>query len=241
MVDWKNYQSEIIISIILFIYLLFTLTNVNSNLGNAYLWFIGISLFLLIINIFIFDKTVRVTFQKVKGKWMEAIFAGVVGWVAILAISYVIFNILDPGKASIFSILSSLSAANPAFSDSKILNFITVSFVIGFAETQFFAGRLLEFGADLFKVPISKKTILSLRFVLLSIFLGFLFAMFHATAKGISATNSLIIVGIMMVISCAMVAYFDGETRQAVIMHVVSNGVAGITLLLSGSTLFKII
>jgi hypothetical protein len=237
MASWENYKSEIIISVFLFIYLLFTLTNVNSNLGNAYLWFTGISLFLLLINIFIFDKNIRVTFQKHKGGWLNTFFIGILGWVTILVVSFLVFKVINPGAASINSILSSFGAANPAFSSSKILNWFTVSFAIGFSETQFFAGRVLEFIADLFKIPLNKNGLKNLKFVLLTISLGILFAFFHATAKGISATNSLIVVAIMMIISIIMVAYY-GETRQAVVMHVISNGVAGAMLLMAGGTLF---
>lgn len=237
MANLQNYKSEIVISIILFIYLLFTLTNVNQNLGNSYLWFLSISVVLLLINVLVFDKNVRVTFQKEKGKWVETIFAGVVGWVAILAISFFIFKVVDPGKANIASIISSFGAANPAFAGSKILNFITVSLVIGFSETNFFS-RLFEFFSDLFKVPISRNNLKNFKFVLLAISLGILFSFFHATAKGIAATNSLIVVAIMMIISIGMVAYFNGETRQAIVMHVLSNAVAGAMILLSGGTLF---
>ena len=237
MASWEKYKSEIIISVFLFVYLLFTLTNVNSNLGGAYLWFTGISMFLLLINIFIFDKQVRITFQKEKGKWLNAIFVGILGWVSILLVSYIVFKVIDPQSASLNSILSSFGAANPAFSSSKILNWFTVSVAIGFSETQFFAGRILEFIADLFRIPLNKNGLKNLKFVLLAISLGILFAFFHATAKGISATNGLIVVAVMMIISIGMVAYY-GETRQAVFLHVISNGVAGAMLLMAGGKLF---
>jgi hypothetical protein len=238
MADWRLYKSEIIILVILLIYMLFTLTNVNQSLGNAYLWFLTISLILLFVNIFIFDKQIRVTFQKEKGKWVEAIFAGIVGWALILAVSYFVFKIADPTKANIASIIKSFAAANPAFAGSKILNFITVGVAIGFSETNFF-GRILEFVCDLLHIPIKRETISNFRFVILAIFLGIVFAIFHATAKGISATNSLIVVAIMMIISIGMIAYFNGETRQAILMHVTSNSVAAAMVLMAGGNLFN--
>jgi hypothetical protein len=237
MASWDKYKSEVIISVFLFVYLLFTLTNVNSNLGNAYLWFLGISVILLLINILVFDKDVRITFQKEKGKWLNVIFAGIIAWVAVLVTSFVVFKVVNPEQANFASIISSFGAANPAFSSSKILNWFTVSFAIGFSETNFFAGRILEFVADLLRIPLSKNNLKNLKFVMLAISLGVLFAFFHATAKGVAATNSLIVVAIMMIISIFMVAYY-GETRQAIAMHVISNGVAGIMLLMAGGTLF---
>lgn len=237
MVSWEKYKSEIVISVILFVYLLFTLTNVNTNLGNAYLWFLGISVTLLIINVLIFDKQVRITFQKEKGKWVEVIFAGIIGWVAILIVSFIVFKVVDPEHANFYSIISSFGAANPAFAGSKILNWITVAFAISFAETNFFAGRILEFFADLLKIPLSKKGMRTTKFIVLTLILGILFAFFHATAKGVGALNSLIVVAIMMIISIFMVAYFE-ETRQATISHALANGAAGLMLLMAGGTLF---
>lgn len=237
MANIKSYVTEITLSILAFVFLWFVLTNANSNLGNAYLWAIAISLFLLLINILVFDRKVDVTFQKEKGKWTEAIFQGVMGWVAVLLVSFIIFKVVDPIKANFGSIISSLGAANPAFSNSKILNWFIVSFAIGYGETQLF-GRLMEFLADRFGMKINRANMMRTAFVILVIFLSILFAFFHITAKGIAATNSLIVVAIMMAISLFMIAYNNGETRQAVIVHVISNGVAGLMLLMAGGTLF---
>jgi hypothetical protein len=237
MANFKPYILEITLSILAFIFLWFVLTNANSNLGNAYLWAIAISLFLLLINILVFDKKVDVTFQKVKGKWVETIFQGVLGWVMILVSSFLIFKVVDPLKANFNSIISSLGAANPAFSNSKILNWVVVSFAIGYGETQLF-GRLMEFLADRFHIQINRKNMLRTAFVVLVIVLSILFALFHITAKGVEATNSLIVVALMMAISLFMIAWNNGETRQSVLVHVISNGVAGITLLMAGGTLF---
>jgi hypothetical protein len=198
---------------------------------------LGVSFFLLLVNILVFNKRVDVTFQKEKGHWIEAIFAGIVGWVLVLLASYLVFKFVDPSKANFYSIISSFSAANPAFAGSKILNFITVSVLIGFAETNFFA-RIYEFFADLFKISVSRNNILAFKAVVLIIFLGIIFSIFHATAKGVNATNSLIVVAIMMIISLAMIHYFNGETRQAVLLHIISNGVAGFAVLMQGGTLF---
>lgn len=237
MVNLKPYMKEITFSVIAFIFLWFVLTNANSNLGNAYLWAIAISLFLLLINVLIFNKKVDVTLQKEKGKWVETFFQALIGWVSILAISWLIFKTVDPTKANLSSIISSLSAANPAFSNSKILNWLVVSFAIGYGETQLFA-RIMEFLADRFGIQINRKKMFRTAFVLLVVGLSILFSLFHITAKGVSAVNSLIVVVIMMAISLFMVAYNDGETRQAVLMHIISNGVAGAMVLMSGGLLF---
>lgn len=217
---------------------MFSLTNVNSNLSNAYLWFLGISVTLLIINVLIFDKNVRITFQKEKGKWLEAIFGGLIGWAIILVASFLVFKVIDPENANLFSIISSFGAANPAFAGSKVLNFITVGFAIAFSETNFFAGRIMEFFSDLLKIPLSKNNLFNIKFVLLALSLGILFAFFHATSKGVGAVNSLAVVMVMMIVSVVMVAYY-GETRQAILTHVIANSVAALSILLSGGMLFS--
>jgi len=233
MVNFKNYQTEILLDVIAFIWLWFVLTNSNSQLGNAYLWAAGISLLLLLINILVFDKQVRVTFQKKQGGHLAAIFAGAVGWVILLLVSWVVLNIVEPIKLGLNSIISSLGASNPAFSNSVIINWITVSFAIGYTETQLFA-RLMEFIADRLKIPINRANRFRLSFLMLIIGLSILFMIFHLTSKGVEAVASLTIVALMMGISLFMIAYFQGETRQAVALHIIANGVAGFMLIKGG-------
>lgn len=237
MPNLKPYYTEITLSVLAFIFLWFVLTNANSSLGSAYLWAIAISVILLLINILVFDKKVDVTFQKVPGHWFEAIFQGIVGWVAVLGVSWFVFNVIDPAKANFNAIVSSFGAANPAFSDSKILNWFVVSFAIGYGETVLFA-RLMEFLADRFHIQINRKNMMTVSLVIIIIVLSILFAIFHLTAKGVGNTSSLIIVAIMMVISLFMVAYNNGETRQSVFLHIISNGVAGAMLLMAGGLTF---
>ena len=229
--------KEISLNVLAFFWLLFVLTNANTSLGNAYLWFLVISTVLLFINLFIFDKNTKVTFQKEKGKNIEAFFAGAVGWVVLLLASFLILKIVEPAKATFGSIVASFGATNPAFSNSVIVNWITISFAIGYAETQLW-GRLLEFLADRFNIQINRKNITLIGFVVLVILLAILFVIFHLTSKGVEAVSSLVIVFIMMAISLFLVAYYNGETRQAVWLHVIANGAAGALALLGGKTLF---
>jgi len=240
MANIKIYEKEILFSVIAFIWLWFVLTNANPNLGNVYLWAIGIYLFLLIFDVLVPDKNPVVTFQKKPGGWLEAILAGAVGWVAVLFSSFVILKVVDPLKATFGSIISSMNAANPAFSNSVVVNWLTASFAIGYAETQLFA-RLLKFFADRLNIKINKRFKYAFAFILLVISLCILFAVYHITAKGIANLPSLVVVAAMMAISLFMVAYFDGETRQAVFTHIIANGFAGFLLIKGGSLLFNIL
>lgn len=233
----KFTKTEIILDALAIGFLLFVMTNANTNLGTAYQFFIYAAIFFLTINIMdIFGGGVRVTFQKKEGGWVEAIIAGAVGWGILLIVSFVILKVVDPIKASFGSIISSLGAANPVFSDSKIINFITVGIAISYAETMLWA-RGTEFIADILRIPINRRNKFLISFVSLAIILSIFFAVFHITAKGIHSTSSLIIVGAMMFISLAMIAYYDGEARQAVFLHVIANSVAAAMLLTNGGLL----
>jgi len=232
----KDYMIEITLTMISFFWCWFVLTNANQSLGNAYLWLNGISLFLLFVNILIYDKQVRVTFQKEKGRWLEAIFAGVVGWALVMIASYIIFAIYEPTSANLMSILSILGAATPAFATSVFVNFVTISFAVGYAETMCWA-RVLEFICDRLNIPITRQNMMRVSFIFTTIVLAILFAFYHFTAKGITNAPGLILVAIMMWVSLNMVAYYNGETRQAILTHIILNGSGALAILMSGGKL----
>lgn len=232
----KLTKKEILFDAVALIYLLFVFTNASVALGTAYQFFVYASIFFLFVNMFI-DKNVRVSFQKKDGGTIMSIIHGFLGWVVLLGISYFILRMFDPVSASLGSIINSFGAANPVFSNSKIINFLTISFAIGYAETMLWS-RGAEFICDTLKIPISKKTKFAINYIFLSIVLSVFFAIFHLTSKGVGATSSLLIVGVMMFISMIMIALFNGETRQAVWMHIIANSAAAILILLKGGTFF---
>ncbi len=237
MANLKNYTAEIWASVIAFVFLWWILTNANQNLGNVYLWAIVISVILLFVDVFLPDRNPIVTFEKKRGGWIPAIFQATIAWVILLVSSFVILNIVNPAKASISSIMKATNAANPAFSNSLIVNWLVVTFAIGYGETQFFA-RLMKFLADRFGIQINRQNKLTTAFVILVIFLMVLFGAYHLTAKGVGNTSSLIVVGLMMGISLFLVALNDGETKSAVVLHWIANGVAGFLLIKSGGLIF---
>lgn len=237
MANLRNYTTEITASVIAFVSLWWVLTNANSNLGNVYLWAVVISVILLFVDVFLPDRNPIVTFEKKKGNWLNATFQATIGWVILLISSFIILKIVDPAKSSISSIMKATNAANPAFSNSLIINWLVVTFAIGYGETQFFA-RLMKFLADRFGIQINKQNKLATAFVVLVIFLMVLFGAYHLTAKGVGNTPSLIVVGLMMGISLFLVALNDGETKSAVILHWIANGVAGFLLIKSGGLIF---
>ena len=225
----KPYVKEITLTIACFMWLLFVATNVNITLGQTYLHFTLGSLALLIIGITIFDKKLHITFQKRPGGNFKAIMMGFEGWITLLITSVIVLRFVDPTQANIASIMGLLGATTPALATSKIANLITFGVAIAFIETQLWS-RLMEFFADLFEIKLDKRNLFSLGMIVLIGMLGLAFLFFHLTAKGITATASLLVVFVMMVISLGMVIIF-GETRQAVYMHIWANTVASYLML----------
>jgi hypothetical protein len=226
----QNYVKEISLTLLALVWFLFAATNVNTQLGTIYSAFALASGILLVIGIAIFDKSIHITFQKSPGGTLQAIFVGFMGWIALMVASVAVLKIADPTSASLGSVLSLLGATTPALSTSVVANFITFGIVIAFIETQLWA-RGLEFVADVFNIPLEKKGITKVftALMVLIIILAIVFILFHLTSKNLSGP-SLIIVGIMMVVSMIMVVWF-GETRQAVWTHIISNSVASYILL----------
>lgn len=229
----QNYVKEIGLTTLSLIWFLFAATNVNTQLGTIYSAFALTSLALLIIDLTVFNKSLHITYQKSPGGTLKAIFAGLLGWIAMMVLSVAVLKIADPTSASLGSVLSLLGTTTPALSTSVVANFITFGIVIAFIETQLWA-RGMEFIADIFHIPIERKGITKVftSLMLLIVILAIVFVFFHLTSKNL-AGPALIIVGIMMIISMAMVAWF-GETRQASWMHIISNSIASY-LLLSGA------
>jgi len=225
----QTYKTEIIITVVAFVWLLFTSVNVNQTLGNTYLWFNGIGLFLLLIGILSFGKKVSITFQNKIGGTLKAIGWGFAGWIILLLISVLVMKIVEPAKATIGSVIGLLGAATPALATSKVLNWINFGVVIPYTETQLWA-RLQEFFADVFHINLNRKNLRAASVIVLIGLLALAFAIFHITAKGVTSFASLTVVFIMMSISLVYVVYFN-ESRQAFWMHAIANGVAAYLVL----------
>ena len=232
MANIKNYMTEITMVIVVFFALLFVTTNNNTALGTTYLQFLFGSVVLLFITILIFDKRVDVTVKKNNTSWIEEAMYGVGGWVVLLTFSFLVLKLVDPLKANLGAIMSSLNAANPIFSNSVFINFIVIALLIPFTETVVW-GRAIEFFGDLLHIKISESTKNTAKFVVLLIVFSVIFALFHSTAKNLVG-SALFIVFIMMAISIYLIGMRDGDMRAAIILHVLANGVAAF-LIIRGS------
>lgn len=223
------YFKEVVFYIITLMWFLFVATNVNPTLGYTYLWFLGASLLLLVIDSLIFNKNVNITFQKSPNKLFNAILWGFGGWIILLISSVFVLRFIDPTKASISAVINLMGASTPALATSKIANLLTFGVAVAFIETSLWA-RLLEFLADVFHIPVNRQSLKRFGFLFLIFVLSLGFMVFHLTAKGVTNFPALVIVFLMMFISLIMVAYTE-EMRGAIFLHIFANTIAAYLML----------
>jgi len=234
-----KYLYEVIIGVAIFFGLLFVTTNSNQSLGMTYLLFLGGAIGLYFLTILIFDKRLDVTVKKNDTSNLQEFLYGGMGWVVLMIASWLMLKFADPTKASIGTIMNSLNAANPVFSNSVIINFVVIAFFIPFTETVLW-GRGVEFVGDLFGIKINNQNKTSLKFIAIIVIpFAALFAIFHATSKNLSG-SSLLIVAIMMIITIALFAMRNGDMRSAIALHVFANSIAAALLLTNGGLTFGI-
>ena len=229
----QPYLKEIILSVVTLIWILFVATNVDQTLGIIYHEFLVIGLLLLIIATFVFKDKSVITFQAQPGGTLKALLIGFIGWIALIFTSVLALQIIDPAHATLASVLTLMGATTPALANSKWANWFTFSLAVPYAETQLWA-RMTEFFADVFHINITSRRIGGGLLVLLLV-MSIGFAIFHLTAKGVTNAPALAIVAIMMLISLIIIIW-QQETRAAVYMHMVANGIASyISLFSTGS------
>lgn len=234
---FKPYVKEIVLTVLVYAWLLFVSTNVNVTLGQTYLHFALGSLAFLIIGITIFGGKLHITFQRKPGGNFNAILWGLGGWIILLITSVIVLTFMEPTTATINAVIGLMGATTPALATSKIANLLTFGIAIAYIETQLWA-RAFEFFADFFRLDISKRSVKVIfsALMILIITLAFIFVLFHLTAKGITNVPALVIVFLMMIISLIMVAWFE-ETRQAVYLHIWANTVASYLILFAVNVL----
>lgn len=232
----SKYKQELWMSGAAFAWLLFTATNIDSTLGQIYLHFIeGGLIFLVITAIFLQDKSI-ITFQKQPGGTLKALVTGFGAWIALIIVSVFVMRFVDPTQASIGAVLKIMGATTPALANSKWANWLTFSLAVPYSETTLWA-RGYEMTADLLHINLDGKKF-TLPITILFIVFSLAFSLFHLTAKGITNLPALTIVFIMMFISLILIQIYQ-ETRQAIFLHAIANGIASfIALFSAGSLLF---
>ena len=205
---------EVTLLIISAIWFIFITLNVSATLGVIFIAFTVITMIM-----FTWDKIKTTPIDSTKKLGI-----GIIGG----AVLYIIFVILNYSLVPIFEItplnqiLQLISASTPILAASKILNTITYFLFIPFIETIFFVS-LMDLLASKWNISITKGSLFRLSTILLIGGLSFIFLLFHLTAKGITNNVALLTVFLMMVVSLTGTIWF-GESKQAIIMHIIANG-----------------
>lgn len=149
-----------------------------------------------------------------------------------VAIASVVFFVISKfalqsffGEAATFqSMLGLFATTTPILAGNKFLKVIVWAGIIPFIESIFFFGNLLEelasFGSSRLGARID-ITRISIKSIVVVLFVSALFALFHLTSKQLSSP-ALMLTFIFGIISCFLVI-FNKELKQAILFHIVIN------------------
>lgn len=186
--------------------------NFSKDLGLIYtVLIVSIALSALI------DKNIEFPLYREDG-WLKALAYGIGGYILLALTSTLILQGFFSAQGLGF--IKVITSSIPVFATSNIFIFFSYVIFIGTIETVAFL-RLNELFGNLAK---SDFKLLSISTWFVLILTCSIFAIFHATAKGLNFI-SLLIVGIMMAISI-LITLLTKDMRAAIILHWVANGLA---------------
>lgn len=127
---------------------------------------------------------------------------------------------------TINSIINTFSQTNLALTGNALLQFLALTLFIAPAETVFFFGTLYEYLLDKFRGKLGFN-IINMAIILI---LSSVFTYVHITAKGVSNNEALILVFYFAAISMILIS-ITKQLIEAILLHIVANGVAAFSLL----------
>lgn len=192
----------------------FTSIAIRPDLGWTYVGLTTAAIFM-----FIVDKEKQLVLDR-NGKWFQGLFWGAATYGIFLIVSPIIVSFLE--KIDIGGIIGLLASSALPLATSKIMNFFLFAFPIAFVETTLWA-RMIDYFTNRLKISKSQLWNWAAWAVILSF--SFLFLLFHIASKGLLNNPALATVFIMMIFSYILMFYFK-ETKQAIIFHILANGIA---------------
>lgn len=181
---------------------------------------------------FTFDDKITIPVEKTpKGKFLSLLYSiGIYAAFLILSTSLSTLFALEGGETA-FSIIDVLSAQTPVLAGNKILTFIAWGLVIPIIETVFFFGVLYEGLAThigkfmrVGELPTTFKPV-NLYYWFLILFISIIFTAYHFQARGLTDSTGLFVTFLFAAVSLVVVSFF-GQTREAIMFHIISNAVA---------------
>lgn len=210
---------------------LFLLINFNLQIGTIYLFMALVDWMAYYLA---FDKNVFniLPIEKKKPGRFESLVWAMGAYVAFIFILNFIntrFLMVDIGSfESTFEYISSLIAttfsATPILYGSKYLRLAVWGILIAMIETRFFFRTLLQWGVHSTGIKFP-STVFSQAGIMISLFFGALFAVFHLVAKGITNNSALMATFVFGAISAGMVIHFK-QILEALFLHIITNTIA---------------
>ena len=209
-------KNETEIYFLLEAFVLFLLINFNPSLAIVYL-----GMALLSAQIYFNDSHIEYPLKKPTTSHLSALM-----WAAG---TYIIFNFSSSIVFPLFglqpqSFIDIMAATLPAFAGSTLLFIAAYGFMIPQFETVYFHVRWFEKLKEIAARKGYKTSTLQIQIVLAVIIMSG-WVIFHITAKGVTANDSLIVTALFSLYSSALVIYFK-EGLQAVYLHIINNTAA---------------
>lgn len=216
------------VAYVISIILLFFLVNVNRDLGIIF----GI---MIVVDFLMYNFgswRTKFPFEKDAAR-LKDVAMGVTAYGLFILIAAVVAAIVA-GVATMGptqSVFASMAAQTPILGDSVIASIIGWGILIPIVETSFFFGRLLEFSANAFKVPLD--SVKNWKTLVLFGVVASIFTLFHLTARAQAVSGGKIVfdnVGLASTfifgyLSCMLVVLLK-ELTTATYLHITSNTLA---------------
>lgn len=207
---------------ILIVLVIFLLINFSAQIGQIYYAIAGFGFFLYY---FIMDKNYfrLIPVEHEKKKRLINLVWALGAYVAFISISGYI-TIKAFSFTDISALIASTFSATPILYGSDYLKLVVWGVIIAIIETKFFFRTLPQWILHLWRLKFPTNAF-SWAGISVSVFFGFMFALFHAVAKGITNNSALLVTFFFGFISMMLVIHFK-ESIQAIFLHIVTNTIA---------------
>lgn len=201
--------------------LLFLLINFNRDLGNIYL-----GMLLLSYMVFTTDKIKTFNFQNGLTGGFQSLLKAFIFYAAFVLFSGFFLSLFHSGDVIqgqiIMSVLKTFSQTTPVLAGSVVISILAWGIIVPIVETNAFFGSLFEYITDRTNTSMQG---MSAKLAIIIVTISFIFAVFHATAKGVTNNGALSLTFIFAAVSLWLI-YQEKQTKTAVYFHIIANVLA---------------
>ena len=209
----------------------FLLVNYNQTLGQIYLGFMFLYLFLTVT-----DNKIMYSLNKGQTTWGYSILLAIFIYVGFNIVSGLILatvssasivpNNMFQSVAKLMATATPVLAATGDRTVDLVLTILAWGLLVGFIETVVLFGGVLEWVEDAFSSFKTRFNFLDGKTWFVVALIAAIFTVFHIQAKGLKDSAALLVTFIFGVVSLWVIIKYKGETKTAVIFHILANTVA---------------